>query len=75
MSRRQVQLSPDDRLDAARLGCQIEINDAKHRSVVSDCARPHVVFLAPLEEFRNLDGPIENTVFGMKVQVAKTSIH
>ena len=75
MSRGEVQLSADNRFNAASFGRQIEIDYAEHGAMVGDGARAHAILFASLDKFRDLDRAVENAVFRMNMEMTETGIH
>ena len=66
-----IDLAAENRLDALRPGRPVEIDDAKHGSVVCDGRRSHAQLLYPGHIFFYLIGPIQKAVFCMGVQMYK----
>jgi hypothetical protein len=66
-SRRHINLTPDNRVDAVRLHRSVEIENPVHGAMISDRARVHSHFLQAVREFFDTDGTVKETVFSVKM--------
>jgi hypothetical protein len=67
--RRDVGLAAEDRLDPGVLGLLVEVDHAVHVAVVGEGHRVHAHLLTGLEQVGQPDGPVEQAVLGMQVEV------
>ncbi len=64
-----VELAADDGLDPSLLRLDIELESAIHGAVVGDGHALHAVFLALGEQIADPDGPVEQAVLGVDMEV------
>ena len=64
-----VGLTADDGFDSLGFHRVVERDGAEHVAVIGHGARGHAQFRDPLGQWLNLDGAIQQTVVGMKMQV------
>jgi hypothetical protein len=73
-ARRDVGLDPDDGLDVRGPGLGIELDRAEHVAVVRDGHRVHAQLLALLEEPLERDGPVEQGILAVQMEVCKSFV-
>ena len=69
--RRDIDLAPENRLDAVCLRLLIKVNHTVHDAVVCDRGTVHAKLLDTLDILLNLVGAVEQTVLCMYVQMCK----
>ena len=70
-ARCDINLTADDRVNAARLGSSIKINGAVHDTVVGHCDRGLSQFGDTIHQLLNPACAVEQTIFGMYVQMCE----
>ena len=68
---RDINLTPENRLDAVCLRFFIEVNNAVHHAMVCDCRTVHAKLFDALDIFFNLVGAVKQTVLRMHMQMCK----
>ena len=63
--RGHIDLTADDWLDALRLAGPIEVDDAVHNAVISDCHAVHSQLFCPGSQLSDLGRAVQKTVFCM----------
>ncbi len=72
-SRGHVAFATDNGFDAGRGSLLVEIQRAEHGAVVGDCYRRHTKGFHFFEQVLQSDGPVQQAVLGMDVQMDKIS--
>ena len=73
--RGDVELAADDRLDSGLLGLDVELQGPVHGAVIGDGHAVHPVFLALGQQVRDPDGPVQQAVLGVDVEMDKACAH
>ena len=68
----EVDLAPQQRLDARLPGAAVELERARHRAVIGDPDRGHAELHRTLDELRDAAGAVQDRVLGMDVQMGVT---
>ncbi len=74
-ARGKVRFKTDDRFDTRLLARIMEFDRGEHRAVIGDGEGALVIFFRALRELSRMRQPVEETVFGMDVQVNKFRGH
>ena len=73
-SRRHICLKSQNRLDAFRHAGLVKLHGAEQSPVVGDGQRRHAELHRPFHQIRNPDRTVEETVFGMVMEMDKTAM-
>ena len=70
-----VDLAADDVFEPRLLGGELEVDGSEHVAVVGHDHGVHVQFLGPLHEVGQADGPVQQAVLGVRVQMDEGRCH
>ena len=70
-ARRYIRLVANDRVDARRSACGVELKRTIEVTVVGNCQGIHSQFFSPRDQFIDRAGPVQQTVMAMAMQMSK----